>query len=127
VVVAISTTTAQGGFGLDLHPDPLITDLGQYAICGRPRGSAMQATRLASATGGIHLQQISPTDIAIAITSAVQNVVVGVDQVDLVPAGAAASFLTDLSRGPAGPLSANGLTVTFNVEFEGTEQCAKEP
>ena len=63
-VIAISVTS---GAGLDLDPRPYSSDY--YAYCGTPGGTAGQATRIAAATGGVHLQNVTPGDVAAALLS----------------------------------------------------------
>jgi hypothetical protein len=130
VVVAISTSTDFGGLGLDLNPNSLIdaSDLGAYSICGAPgRGTSRQASRLTSATGGILLSDVQPSEIAAAIIMAVSDIVVGVQDVELRPNGDAARFVSDLEGPVAGPLTRDGLTVNFDVAFTGTLRCADGP
>ncbi|MDH5373508.1 MAG: hypothetical protein OEX97_11245, partial [Acidimicrobiia bacterium] len=73
-VVAISTQT---GYTNALDDDP--TSGGDYlADCGTPGGSTGQATRIAAATGGVHLTGVSSADIAQAILDGLGNVSVEV-------------------------------------------------
>jgi len=78
-VVAISVVTAAGAF----YPAALDDDPTAYAgdylpICGGENGAAGQATRIATATGGVHLTSVSPEDIADAILEGLQAVSVEV-------------------------------------------------
>ena len=62
-VIAISTTT---GFPAALDDDPALNAFGYAGTCAIG-GTAGQATRIAAATGGVHLTGVAPGDIADAI------------------------------------------------------------
>lgn len=67
-VIAISVTS---GAGLDLDPALYSRDYNSY--CGTPGGAAGQASRIADATGGVHLQNVAPNQVTNAILSGLQN------------------------------------------------------
>lgn len=71
-VIAISVNS---GAGLDLDPKPYSYD---YVACGEPGGAAGQATRIANATGGVHLTAVSPDQVSAAIISGLTNLPVTV-------------------------------------------------
>lgn len=66
-VVAISTLT---GYPAGLDDDPTAGAL-DYGVCGAPGGLAGQATRIAAATGGVHLTGVSAGDISDAILAGI--------------------------------------------------------
>ncbi len=67
-VIAISVVTASGAFYPDaLDDDPTAFGGGYAATCGTEGGTSGQATRIAAATGGIHLTGVAAADIADAI------------------------------------------------------------
>lgn len=72
-VIAISVTS---GAGLDLDPKPYSSDY--FGACGEPGGAAGQATRIANATGGVHLTAVSPDQVSAAIISGLKNLPVTV-------------------------------------------------
>jgi hypothetical protein len=74
-VVAISTTT---GFPAGLDDDPTLIAGDYGAACGAPGGVAGQATRITGATGGTHLTNVPPGQIAAAILTAIGSVTVNV-------------------------------------------------
>ncbi|MEN8114639.1 MAG: vWA domain-containing protein [Actinomycetota bacterium] len=74
-VVAISTTT---GFANALDHDPTVSAYDYSGTCAIG-GTAGQATRIATATGGVHLTDVLPADIAEAILTAVGSVEVDVE------------------------------------------------
>jgi len=101
-VIAISTTTGTAG-ALDADPVPLSTDYN--AACGAPAGAAGQATRIASATGGIHASGIDPTTIVKTIIDLVKAVLGPINNVSLVPDPVIAPFVVSITpAGGYGPL-----------------------
>ena len=88
-VIAISTLT---GFPAGLDDDPTI-DAGDYvAACGVVGGTSGQATRIAAATGGVHLTDVESEDIAAAILEGLGALPVSVDPVPACDAGLSVSF-----------------------------------
>ncbi|HEX2883243.1 MAG TPA: hypothetical protein VHQ42_01595 [Candidatus Limnocylindria bacterium] len=63
-VIAISVLS---GYPAGLDDDPTLGGGGYLATCGIENGASGQATRIAAATGGIHLTGVAPGDIADAI------------------------------------------------------------
>ena len=125
-VIAISTNTGVGG-ALDGDPTGLSGDYAGTCVIG---GSAEQATRIATATGGVHLTGVAPADIADAILTGL-----GALEVEVVPqatcddpsvtvtwapasqtvtSGADAAFIETVTADATAP---QGSTVTCTVEF----------
>jgi hypothetical protein len=78
-VVAISVVTAQGAFYPDaLDDDPTAFGGDYLADCGVEDGAAGQASRIATATGGVHLTGVEPDEIADAILAGLTAVEVDV-------------------------------------------------
>jgi hypothetical protein len=73
--VAISTTT---GFPNALDDNPALSAGNYSPTCAVINGAAGQATRIAGATGGVHLANVPPADIAQAILDAIGDVQVEV-------------------------------------------------
>jgi len=118
-VLAISTNT---GVGLDANPAATSADyVGTCAIGGAPG----QATRIAAATGGVHSIGITPANIATEIINLVTNAITKINNVNLVPNGATAPFVTAISPvGGYGPLPRDvSHTLTFKVQFTGVVPC----
>lgn len=81
-VIAISVVTAQGVFYPDaLDDDPTSLGGDYLAACGVENGLSGQATRIAAATGGVHLTGVDPVDIAASILQAIGDVSVEVEMV----------------------------------------------
>jgi len=123
-LIAISTTT---GPGLDADPNAGATDYvppPPQPAC-TPRGSPSQATRLADATGGVVLTDISPATITDAIIRAVTVAAQTINRVELDAAGAASDFVTAITPARGfGPFStAEEHTLSFQVTFGGTKPC----
>lgn len=92
-VIAISTVTALGSFyPTALDDDPTLFAGDYLATCGVEDGASGQATRIAAATGGIHLTDVEPEDIAAAILSGLGALSVSVDPVPTCEAGLSVSF-----------------------------------
>lgn len=72
-VVAISTITAAGAFFPDALDDSPTAFAGDYvADCGVENGSSGQASRIAAATGGVHLTDVPADEIADAILAGIK-------------------------------------------------------
>ncbi|HEY3184152.1 MAG TPA: post-COAP-1 domain-containing protein [Gaiellaceae bacterium] len=126
-VVAVS---APSGPGLDADPTVLSSDYG--VLCGPPDGLAGQATRIAAATGGVHLVNPPATSISQTIIDAINAlppipvVVTPVATCDAgltvtnspptqtVPSGSTATFTETIAVSPAAPL---GSTLHCSVDF----------
>lgn len=79
-VIAISVVTASGAFfPAALDDDPTAFGGNYAAACGTEGGATGQATRIAAATGGVHLTGVNPSDIASAILFAIGSVSVTVE------------------------------------------------
>jgi hypothetical protein len=125
-VIAIDTGDGTiGSPGLDTDPAPQSTD---YGPCGPPGGSAGQAGRIATATGGAFAAGIDPTTVVTTIIELVKAVVGAIKNVRLVADGAIVPFVTSISpEGGYGPLRGDETHVlTFTVSFAGgAVDCAR--
>lgn len=70
-VIAISIDT--GFYGAGLNDDPTFNASNYSAACGAPGGAAGQATRIATATGGVSLTAVGANDVAAAILEGLAN------------------------------------------------------
>jgi hypothetical protein len=75
-VVAISTLT---GYPAGLDDDPTLGGGNYVGACGFEGGLAGQATRIAAATGGVHLSGVGTGDIVDAILAGIGSVTVEVE------------------------------------------------
>lgn len=120
IVLAISTNAITG---LDAVPtDPFNEYVGTCPI----GGTAGQATRITSATGGTHSTGITPATIVTEIINLVTNAITKIGNLNLVPTGAIAPFVTSIT--PAGgyndlPRNTSHL-LNFNVQFTGVAPCS---
>jgi hypothetical protein len=114
-VLAISTATP----GLD--DDPKNGATGYVAKCGPPGGTPGQGTRIATKTGGAFVTGINAGNIVNTIINLVKGVVVGIQNVKLVPSAAVAIFVTAINPpGGYGPLAGDqDHSLTFRVTFTG--------
>jgi hypothetical protein len=103
-VVAISTPTDDPA-ALDADPTPYGGDY--VAACGVEDGAAGQATRIAAATGGVHLIGVAPADIADAILQGLEEVSVEVAMVTDCSAPISVTF------DPPSQTVVSGSSVTF--------------
>jgi hypothetical protein len=130
-VIAISVVTASGAFFPDALDDDPTAFAGDYlATCGVENGASGQATRIAAATGGIHLTGVAAADIADAILEGLgalpvevtpsascddPNVTISWDAASkTVTSGDDAVFTETIAAGPAAP---QGDTVLCTVDF----------
>jgi hypothetical protein len=97
-VIAISTTTGLPE-GLDGAPAPYSYD---YGVCGAPGGAPGQATRIAAATGGVHLTNVAPADIAAAILAGLKAVEVNVSMASTCEWPIATMFTPSVATKPSG-------------------------
>jgi hypothetical protein len=125
-VIAISTDTGVSG-ALDANPTTLSGDYAPFCAIG---GSAGQATRIAAATGGVHLTGVAAADVADAILAGLTalsvevvpsatcddpNVTVTWDVASsTVTSGEDATFTETIAAGADAP---QGSTVTCSVDF----------
>ncbi|HEU5378945.1 MAG TPA: VWA domain-containing protein [Ktedonobacteraceae bacterium] len=129
-VVAISTTTGVPA-GLNANPVEGTNEKGKNYLwatsyrekCGAPSGSPGQADRIARATGGVCVTDIDPSAIVKTILNQAKAQVVSISQVQLVAAGATASFVTAISPQEGyGPLPTDEEHVlSFDVFFTGVQ------
>jgi hypothetical protein len=87
-VIAVSTTT---GYPNGLDDDPVTTSA-DYGVCGAPGGSAGQATRIATATGGTVFKDVPPEDVSNAIIEGLTNLPVEVTPKATCDTGLTATF-----------------------------------
>jgi hypothetical protein len=114
-VLAISVLTP----GLDA--DPTLGASDYVAKCGRPGGSAGQASRIAAATGGQFAAAINAGNIVSTIVSLVLTAVGTINNLSLVATGGTAPFVASISPAAGhGPLSGDEEhTLEFEVVFRG--------
>jgi hypothetical protein len=118
--LAISTIT---GFPQGLDDDPTSSAFDYSGIC-TIGGTAGQATRIATATGGVHQTGIDPTNLVTTIINLV-TAATAIKNLSLVPTGATAPFVTSISpAGGYGPLSGDkDHVLKFDVIFTGVMPC----
>jgi hypothetical protein len=95
--IHVIAATALSGPGLDADPKPFSGDY--VAVCGPEQGTAGQATRIAAATGGVHL--INPPGSSIA-----ETILDAIEALPPIPTTVTPVANCDV-----------GLTVTFNPPF----------
>jgi hypothetical protein len=130
-VIAISVVTASGAFyPAALDDDPTAFGGNYLADCGTEGGASGQASRIATATGGVHLTGVEATDIADAILAGLgalpvdvtpqatcddPSVTVAWDAASkTVTSGEDAAFTETVSADASAP---QGGTVTCSVDF----------
>ncbi len=115
-VLAVSTNTGPG-----LDADPVSNSYDYNGVCGAPGGSAGQATRIATTTGGQHVIGINAATITATIINLVQTAINTINNVSLVPNGAIAPFVASIApAGGYGPLDGRVENVlNFLVTFRG--------
>lgn len=118
VFIGISTVTGSA-LGMDADPggaQDYLPDCGPETT-----GTAGQATRLAEATGGVHLLGIDDDLILEAIEEAVTTAALSIDSLTLQPTGATADFVSGISPETGfGPISTDeAQTLTFEVDWLG--------
>lgn len=106
-----------------LNDDP--TDLGAsplnaaYGACGTPGGTPGQATRIATATGGIVVVGVDPSAVVSTIIAELKALLT-IGNVHLHPVGAIAPFVTSITLASYGPLPGDKENVLkFEVTFSG--------
>ena len=117
--IGISTTT---GVGSAMDAAPYAGDYLSSGLCPGyvNEGTAGQATRIAAATGGVHLMGISSTVIVEVMREQISAAVTTINNLSLVPAGDIAPFVTSISPASYGPLdSALAHELEFEVTFTG--------
>jgi hypothetical protein len=114
-ILAISTANP----GLDGNPTAGATDY--TATCGAPGGTAGQASRLATATGGTAVTGINPANIVNTIIGLVTTAVSLITNVRLAPSASIAPFVSSINPSAGyGPLPGDKAHVlTFRVKFSG--------
>ena len=124
-VIAISTTT---GLPDALDGDPTATAFDYPPTC-TVGGTAGQATRIATATGGTHQPGIDVTNIVNTIISLISTAATQINNLSLVATGGTAPFVVSISpAGGYGPLAGNlDHVLPFKVVFRGILPCSEEP
>ncbi|RZU48664.1 hypothetical protein EV385_0382 [Krasilnikovia cinnamomea] len=108
-VIAVSSTTGT--------PDGLDGDPGlstEYGVCGAPGGTPGQASRIASATGGLVFTDVNPGDVSTAILSGLSNLPATVKPVATCDAGLTATFDAVEKTVPSG----NSVTFTETLTVD---------
>jgi hypothetical protein len=126
-VLAIGVT---GGATSALDDDPAPGATDYVSVCGPPGGTAGQATRIASTTGGTSISSVDATAIVSTIIALVSAAVATINNVSLVPAGDIAQFVTGVAPpGGFGPLPLNTQhDLDFQVTYEpGAVECTDRP
>lgn len=121
-VVAAGTNTGAAG-DLDGDPD---ADAGDYGAC-TPAGTAGQASRITTATGGSYTSGLDPNVVASELGSLIAAAVSSTGNVHLEATGASAEFVETITpAGGYGPLAGDTEHVlTFEVAWRGTRPCAE--
>ncbi len=121
-VLAISTATP----GLDDDPVPFSS--GYSGTCGTVGGTAGQASRIASSTGGTFVAGIDPATIVNTIIDLVTGAVAGIANLKLVPSASIAPLVASITpAGGYGPLPGDVEHVLkFAVQFRGTDCKAED-
>jgi hypothetical protein len=124
-VIAISTDTGIPG-ALDGNPNTTPNDYQED--CNILNGSSGQASRIAEATGGIHVTGISEATIVDTIINLVSSAATTINNLNLVATGNTAPFVVSITPvGGYGPLSGDkDHKLTFKVQFKGVEPCTNE-
>lgn len=115
--IGISTTT-----GVANGMDGQASNFDYTSACGTSGiVGPGQASRIAAATGGVHLINVATADIAAAVEEQVGALVETIANLSLVPTGDTAQFVTSVTPpGGYGPLELDEeQTLTFDVVFEG--------
>ena len=125
-VIAISTLTGVPGA---LDDDPTAFGGDYVAACGTEDGTSGQATRIAASTGGVHLTDVEPDEIATAILDGLGALPVTVLPSATCDAGLSVSFAPpsqEVTSGQdavftetitAAPNAPQGTTLTCTVDF----------
>lgn len=124
IVLAISTTTS---FALGLDDDPT-SQAGDYSGTCTIGGTAGQASRIATATGGSHTVGIDPSEIVNTIVALVTAAATQINHLELVAAGATAPFVASISPAAGyGPLAGDvEHSLKFEVDFRGVVGCSEK-
>ncbi|MHB9111758.1 MAG: hypothetical protein ACYC4D_03905 [Thermoleophilia bacterium] len=120
-VIAISTLT---GYVSGLDDDPGLWGGDYDYSCGASTGTSGQASRITTATGGMHASGIDASSIVTAITDMVTTAVSTINNVSLVPTGDTAPFVASISPSSYGPLNSDiSHELAFEVAFNGVNAC----
>jgi len=107
-----------------------VADMSNYnSACGTTGlTTAGQATRIANATGGVHVSGVNNTAIVDAIKDQVSEAVSTINSLTLVPTGDMSPFVTAINPVSGyGPLSSDQEHIlTFEVDWTGVEACSEE-
>lgn len=116
-VLAISTTT---GYPDGLDDDPTLSAYDYSSTCS-VGGTAGQATRIADATGGVHMMDVASSAIVTVIQGLVEEAVTTLGSLSLVPAGEVAPYVTLVEPAAWTDIDVElGGDFPFDVEFTGT-------
>jgi hypothetical protein len=120
-VLALSVNDGSGyPNGLNDDPTNLLGPLNpDYSACGAPGGTPGQATRIATATGGIVVNGVDPTTIVNTIIAELKALLT-INNVHLQPVGAITPFVTSITPPSYGPLPGDKENVLkFEITFSG--------
>lgn len=120
--IGISTLT---GYSSGMDDNPTLGG-GDYAWVGCPeKGTPGQATRIADATGGVHMIGVSSANIVNTIKNLVTTAVTTINNLSLLPYGDITPFVTAIVPASYGPLDSDTeYVLTFDVTFNGVEEAA---
>lgn len=126
-VIAISVTGGTDPNGLDGDPKQLFYTDDYVGACAIG-GTAGQASRIASNTGGVHETGIDPTKVVNTIIDLVKKELGEIKNVKLVPTGDTKPFVVSISPAAGyGPLKGDQEHVLFfDVDFKGVKRCSDE-
>ncbi|HLO03073.1 MAG TPA: hypothetical protein VK191_08200, partial [Symbiobacteriaceae bacterium] len=117
--MGISTMT---GYGAGMDDNPVGYDYN--AACGAPGGTSGQATRIAAATGGVHVMGVNSSEMVQQIKDLITSAVTTINNLSLVPTGGTAQFVSAITPASYGPLTSDvEHTLTFQVDWLGTVAC----
>lgn len=120
--IGISTVT---GYANGMDDDPTYGASDYSGACGAPGGTPGQATRIAAATGGTHVNGATSGEIVQLIKDLITSAVTTINNLSLVPTGDTAQFVSAISPAGYGPLNSDEQHVLpFQVDWRGTVKCA---
>ncbi|AOW99036.1 hypothetical protein BJP34_05880 [Moorena producens PAL-8-15-08-1] len=125
-VLALSLSSTGAPAGLD--DDPKEKAIGYQPFCGDPGGTPEQGTRIAKATGGKIVQDVSANTIVETIKTELAAQITSIGNVSLVASGATAPFVVAIAPSDGyGPLSRDqDHEISFNVDWIGTVEATYE-
>jgi hypothetical protein len=124
-VIAISTVTGYYPKGLDDDPQSNAFGYAGKCVIG---GTAGQASRITSKTGGVYETVIDPQKLVNTIIDLVKQAVGEIKNVKLVPAGGTTPFVVSISPAAGyGPLAGDKEHILFfDVDFKGVQHCSDQ-